>query len=67
MIEDITMDTIVFVGQVTNPVSQGSPIVSIPVANPPTVKRNVQLNATIHYLFLSKGLLFLAYVVGPRS
>jgi len=30
MIEDITMNTIVFVGQVTNPLSQGSPVVSIP-------------------------------------
>lgn len=30
MIEDITMDTIVFVGQVMNPLSQGSPVVSIP-------------------------------------
>lgn len=49
MIEDITMDTIVFVGQVTNPVSQGSPIVSIPAANSPTIKRNVQFkNITIY-------------------
>jgi len=30
MIEDITMNTIVFVGQVMNPLSQGSPEVSIP-------------------------------------
>lgn len=49
MIEDITMDTIVFVGQVTNPVSQGSPIVSIPVANSPTVKRNVQFKNITMY------------------
>lgn len=36
MIEDITMDTIVFVGQVMNPLSQGSPEVSIPTVNTPT-------------------------------
>lgn len=36
MIEDITMDTIVFVGQVMNPLSQGSPVVSIPPVNTPT-------------------------------
>lgn len=35
MIEDITMDTIVFVGQVMNPLSQGSPVVTIPMANTP--------------------------------
>lgn len=35
MIEDITMDTIVFVGQVMNPLSQGSPVVTIPTANTP--------------------------------
>lgn len=36
MIEDITMNTILFVGQVTNPHSQGIPIVSIPIDNSPT-------------------------------
>jgi len=36
MIHDITMDTIVFVGQVINPLLQGSPVVSIPVINTPT-------------------------------
>jgi len=42
MIEDITMDTIVFVGQVMNPLSQGVPVVSIPIVNTPTpIKCNV--------------------------
>jgi hypothetical protein len=36
MIEDITMDTIVFVGQVVNPLSQGLSVVSIPIVNTPT-------------------------------
>lgn len=43
MIEDIKMDTIVFVGQVTNPLSQGLPIVSIPMVTTntsPSIKRN---------------------------
>ncbi|XP_050443090.1 uncharacterized protein LOC126847092 [Adelges cooleyi] len=34
MIEDITTDTIVFVGQVVNPLSKGSPVVTIPVVKP---------------------------------
>ncbi|XP_022170552.1 uncharacterized protein LOC111033912 [Myzus persicae] len=41
MIEDITMDTIVFVGQVMNPLSQGSPVVSIPPVNTPTPIKSV--------------------------
>lgn len=42
MIEDITMDTIVFVGQVMNPLSQGVPVVSIPIVNTPTpIKCNI--------------------------
>lgn len=45
MIEDITMNTIVFVGQVTNPLSQGMPIVSIPVVNiPAQTKRKYTFN-----------------------
>ncbi|XP_060838145.1 uncharacterized protein LOC132920091 [Rhopalosiphum padi] len=36
MIEDITMDTIIFVGQVMNPLSQGLSVVSIPIVNTPT-------------------------------
>lgn len=45
MIEDIIMDTIVFVGQVTNPLSQGSPIVSIPMvtSTSPSIKRNYSI------------------------
>ncbi|VVC24384.1 Serpin domain,Serpin, conserved site [Cinara cedri] len=35
LIEDITSDTIAFVGKVTNPLSHGSPIVSIPQTNTP--------------------------------
>lgn len=41
MIEDITMDTIVFVGQVINPLSQGVPVVSIPIVNTPTPIKSV--------------------------
>lgn len=41
MIQDITKDTIIFVGQVTNPLLQGPPIVSIPVVNSSTpIKQN---------------------------
>lgn len=36
MIEDITMNTIVFVGQVMNPLLQGSPVVSSPPVNTQT-------------------------------
>jgi len=51
MIEDITMDTIVFVGQVINPLSQGVPVVSIPIVNTPTpIKCNViNQNYKNHY------------------
>ncbi|CAI6364777.1 unnamed protein product [Macrosiphum euphorbiae] len=41
MIEDITMNTIVFVGQVTNPLSQGSPVVSIPPVKSKTPIKSV--------------------------
>lgn len=41
MIQDIITDTIIFVGQVTNPLSNGAPVVSIPIVNAPTqLKRN---------------------------
>lgn len=36
MIQDTKTDTIVFVGQVINPLLQGPPIVSIPVVNAST-------------------------------
>lgn len=41
MIEDITMNTIAFVGQVLNPLSKGVPLVSIPIMNAQSsTKRN---------------------------
>jgi len=44
MIEDITMDTIVFVGQVMNPLLQGSPVVTIPIVNTPIpIKRKFKI------------------------
>lgn len=44
MIQDITMDTIIFVGQVTNPLSHGAPVVSIPIVNTPSqTKRMCEL------------------------
>lgn len=39
MIQDIITDTIVFVGQVTNPLSHGAPVVSIPIVNTPIQKK----------------------------
>lgn len=41
MIQDITMDTIIFVGKVTNPLSHGAPVVTIPIVDTPSqMKRN---------------------------
>ncbi|XP_050519956.1 uncharacterized protein LOC126893625 [Daktulosphaira vitifoliae] len=45
MIYDTKADTVVFVGQVVNPLSKGSPIVTIPIAKPTSENVNLKFGA----------------------
>lgn len=54
MIHDITKDTIIFVGQVTNPLLQGPPVVSIPVVNSSTPMKQ---NGTISKFLITYNLI----------
>lgn len=60
LIEDITSDTIAFVGKVTNPLSQGSPIVSIPLTN---ILNQTQTHTQIkrNYAIYKLEILFIIY------
>jgi len=53
MIQDITMDTIIFVGKVTNPLSHGAPVVSIPIVDTPSqMKRNYTFKNAKSFIYI---------------